>query len=48
MYASIQFGISFVEYHLFYRALLQTTPKILRRLLVIVTPYVLVIVTPYV
>ena len=31
--------VSFAEYNLFYRALLQKRPMILRRLLIVVTPY---------
>ena len=37
---SIKLQVSFAEYHLFYRALLQKRPIILRSLLIVATPYV--------
>jgi len=36
---SIKLEVSFAGYHLFYRALLQKRPIILRRLLIVATPY---------
>ena len=36
---SIKLQVSFAEYHLFYRALLQKRPIILRSLLIVATPY---------
>jgi len=36
---SIKFQVSFAEYHLFDRALLQKRPVILRSLLIVATPY---------
>ena len=35
----LKLQVSFAEYHLFYRALLQKRPIILRSLLVVATPY---------
>jgi len=37
--ASFKLQVSFAEYRLFYRALLQKRPIILRRLLIVATPY---------
>jgi len=42
---SIKIYVSFAEYRLFYRALLQKRPLILRSLLIVATPYCLL---PYV
>ena len=36
---SLKLQVSLAEYHLFYRALLQKRPIILRSLLIVVTPY---------
>jgi len=36
---SVQLQVSFAEYSLFYRALLQKRPIILRSLLIVATPY---------
>ena len=36
---SLKLYVSFAEYHLFYRALLQKRPMILRSLLIVATPY---------
>jgi len=36
---SLKLQVSFAEYRLFYRALLQKRPTILRRLLIVATPY---------
>ena len=40
--SSIKLLVSFTEYRLFYRALLQKRPLIFRRLLIVATPYVCV------
>ena len=40
---SSKFQVSFAEYSLFYRALVQKRPIILRSLLIVATPYVLLI-----
>jgi len=37
---SLKLQVSFAEYRLFYRALLQKRPVILRSLLIVATPYV--------
>jgi len=39
---SLKLYVSSAEYSLFYRALLQKRPKFLRRLLIVVTPYICV------
>jgi len=36
---SLKLYVSFAEYRLFYRALLQKRPRILRNLLIVATPY---------
>ena len=38
---SLKLHVSFAEYRLFYKALLQKRPVILRSLLIVATPYVL-------
>jgi len=41
---SLELWVSFAEYNLFYRALLQMRPTILRCLLIVATPYWLIVV----